>query len=108
MSARILQINFKLNVSPAEYESIVTPLGNAFAAVDGLQWKIWLLNASEREAGGIYLFDNDAAVDTFLDGPLVAEVKKAPFLRELSVKRFEVMDEVTVATRGPVTSGVGA
>jgi hypothetical protein len=108
MAGKILQINFKLNVSAQEYERTIAPLAEAFTAVDGLQWKIWLLNPSEGEAGGIYLFEDDAAVEAFLAGPLVAEIKRAPFLRELSAKRFDVMAEVTAATRGPVASRVPA
>jgi hypothetical protein len=108
MAANIVQINFRLNVPADEYERIATPLGDAFASVDGLQWKIWLLNPAEKEAGGIYLFRDAAAVDAFLTGPLAAQVKAAPFLRDLSVKRFEVMDELTAATRGPVATVVSA
>lgn len=108
MAGKILQINFTLNVSSQEYERAVTPLADLFTRVAGLQWKIWLLNPSEGEAGGIYHFDDDAAVDAFLGGPLVAEVKRAPFLRELNVKRFDVMAEVSAVTRAPVTSRVPA
>ncbi|MBI4476166.1 MAG: YdhR family protein [Acidobacteria bacterium] len=108
MSTNILQINFKLNVSAQEYERAVTPLADLFNGVTGLQWKIWLLNPAESEAGGIYLFDDTASVDAFLAGPLVAQVKQAPFLRDLSVKRFDVMPTVTAITKGPVGARVPA
>ncbi len=107
MAANLLQVNFKLKVSPEEYDRTASSLGQAFADVDGLAWKIWLLNREEREAGGIYLFSDDAAVDAFLQGPLAAQVKAAPFLTELSVKRFSVMQDVTDVTRGPVNARVG-
>jgi Putative mono-oxygenase ydhR len=103
MSGIVLQVNFKLNVSPAEYEKTVTPMADAFAEVDGLRWKLWLLNKEEHEAGGIYLFDDEPSCAAFLAGPLAAAVKSAPFLRELSMKRFDVMTEVTEVTRGPVS-----
>ena len=58
MSGMLLQLNFKYNVSPADYEGAVSPLADKFAAVPGLRWKIWMINEAESEAGGIYLFDD--------------------------------------------------
>ena len=103
MPGTVLQVNFKLNVSPAEYEKTVTPMADAFAEVEGLRWKMWLLNQEDREAGGVYLFEDEPSCAAFLAGPLVAAVKSAPFLRELSIKRFDVMTELTEVTRGPVS-----
>jgi hypothetical protein len=103
MSGTVLQVNFKLNVSPAEYEKTVTPMAEAFAEVEGLRWKVWLLNQEEREAGGVYLFEDESSCAAFLAGPLATAVKSAPFVRELSVKRFEIMTELTEVTHGPVS-----
>ena len=103
MPGPVLQVNFKLNVSPAEYEKTVTPMADAFAEVDGLRWKLWLLNQEEREAGGVYLFEDEPSCAAFLAGPLAAAVKSAPFLRDLSIKRFDVMTDLTEVTRGPVS-----
>lgn len=103
MPGTVLQVNFKLNVSPAEYETTVSPMADAFAEVDGLRWKLWLLNEDELEAGGIYLFEDEPSCAAFLAGPLAALLKSAPFLRALSVKQFDVMPEPTEVTRGPVS-----
>ncbi len=108
MSAHIVQLNFKLKVSGAEYEQAVTPLAEAFATVPGLRWKIWLLNDAEREAGGIYLFDDEGAAREFLNGDLAAQVASAPFHTGLDVKQFAVMDEATATTRGPVEAAARA
>ena len=106
MSGTVLQVNFKLNVSAAEYEKTVTPMADAIAAVDGLRWKVWILNQEQREAGGIYLFDDEPSCAAFVAGPLGTALKNAPFLRELSVKQFDVMSDVTEVTRGPVAERV--
>jgi hypothetical protein len=98
----ILQINFTLTVPASDYEKLADSVAQAFAEVPGLKWKIWLLNPGAQEAGGIYLFESQATVDAFLNGPLVAQVKALPAIRNLSVKQFEVMPEVTAVTRGPV------
>ncbi len=102
MAEKILQLNFKFNVTSAEYEQAVSPLAEKFAAVSGLRWKIWLMNEDESEAGGIYLFDDEASLKAFLDGPLAAAVSSHPALSDMSVKRFDVMDSITAITRGPV------
>lgn len=102
MPGKILQVNFKFNVTSAEYEQAVTPLANNFAAVDGLVWKIWIMNEADSEAGGIYFFKDDSSLKTYLDGELAAGVKSHPALSDMSAKVFDVMDDLTAVTRGPV------
>ena len=98
----ILQINFNLNVPLAEYQKMADSVAAAFLDVPGLKWKIWLLNPAAQEAGGIYLFDSQASLDAYLNGPLVAQLKGLTAIRNISMKQFEVMPEVTALTRGPV------
>lgn len=102
MSEKVLQVNFRFNVSRAEYEGAVAGLADAFAAVPGCRWKIWLINEGEKAAGGIYLFDNDAAVDAMLNGELIAGVLAHPALTDFSVKRFDVLPEASAKTRAPL------
>ena len=102
MSAKILQVSFKFNVSRAEYEQAVSPLASKFADVDGLRWKIWTMNEAEKEAGGVYLFDNEASLNAFLNGPLAAQVTSHPALSEFSIKQFDTMDNITAVARGPI------
>ena len=97
----ILQINFNLNVPVAEYQKMADSVAHTFLNVPGLRWKIWLLNPATQEAGGIYLFDNQASLDAYLNGPLVAQLRGLPAIRNVSMKQFEVMPEVTALTRGP-------
>ena len=105
MSARILQLNFKFNVTADEYESAVAPLAGDFAQVPGLQWKVWLMNEPEGEAGGIYVFDDQASLDAYVHGELAAAVMAHPALSDFEAKQFDVMDAPTAVTRGPI--GVG-
>ena len=87
------------NGPKAEYEKENLPFAQPIADLPGLRWKVWIINEAQSEAGGIYLFDNDAAVKVFLDGPIIAEMKGDP---TLSIKLFDVMPEHTTITRGPV------
>ena len=97
----ILQINFNLNVAVADYRKMAESVAHAFVDVPGLRWKIWLLNPAAQEAGGIYLFDSQAALDAYLNGPLVAQMKGLTSIRNISIKQFEVMPDLTALTRGP-------
>lgn len=99
MSAKILQINYKLSSSPAEYEKENLPYAQPIADIPGLRWKVWIINEARSEAGGIYLFDDDAAAQAFVQGPIIAEMKDDP---TLSIKAFDVIPELTAITRGPV------
>lgn len=99
MAAKILQINYKLNGPRGEYERENLPYGQTIADLRGLRWKVWIINEAQSEAGGIYLFDGDAAVQAFLDGPIIAEMKSDP---TLSIKAFDVIPELTTMTRGPI------
>jgi len=102
MAKMILQINFKFNVSRDEYEQAAKSLATEFAEVAGLRWKVWIMNEDESEAGGIYLFDDESSLQTFLVGPLAAKVKSHPAFSDMSAKQFEVMTDATAITRGPV------
>jgi len=108
MSPKILQVNFKLKVSIPEFQTMCQALAQTFANIPGLTWKIWLLNDSEKEAGGVYLFEDERALNNFLSGPLAAQVKSHPALSEFSAKVFDVMEGVTATTHGPVRAAAAA
>jgi hypothetical protein len=100
----VLQVNFKLTVSVREWRNIADELAPMFVSVPGLTWKIWGLNEATAEVAGVYLFESPEALNAFATGPIAAQIGKAPFLTDLSLKTFEVMAEVTALTRGPVSA----
>jgi hypothetical protein len=99
---RILQINYTLSSSVSSFMKESNPVADALAAVAGLRWKIWLVNEAEQEGGGIYVFDDSAALQAFLAGPIVARLKAHPAMRELQIKQFVAWEELTKVTRGPI------
>ncbi len=44
MSAKILQINCKLNGPRAEYERENLPYAQPIADIPGLRWKVWIID----------------------------------------------------------------
>ena len=102
MSQVILQINIKINIPVAELEPAWLEAAQPIADTPGLRWKVWLKNEAEREVGGIYLFDDEASVQAYLNGPIVAAIKASPVNVSISAKQFNIMETHTAITRGPI------
>ena len=102
MAQTVLQINFKFAGSRAEYLEMFHDVAAQIAATPGLRWKVWPWNSEEQVGGGIYLFEDAASVQAYLEGPIAAGLGQNPALSEISVKQFEVLDSLTEITRGPV------
>ena len=102
---KILQINFNFKVTKSELEKAflnVAPRFSPSGDVKGLLWKIWCVNEAEKSAAGIYLFKDEASVETFLKGDIVAGIKSNPALSNMEAKVFDILPELTKISRGPV------
>jgi hypothetical protein len=97
---RILQINYALSGTASEYMEENKPYAEPIAETPGLLWKIWLLNEATREAGGIYLFESDAALKGFVNGPIGTEISGDP---TSTFKEFDVPAELSAVTRAPIS-----
>lgn len=107
MSATILQINFGFSGSWVEYETGNAAGAAQIAGVPGLSWKIWLKNAATGEAGGIYLFHDEAAAQGFA-AQVAAMLADVPQYTNVSIKQFGVIESLTAVTRGPIASAAPA
>jgi hypothetical protein len=106
MSEKIVQLNVNFSVSKEQLETAWLEFAQPISEVPGLRWKVWLMNEAEHEAGGIYLFESEAAAQAYVDGPFVAALKSSPVLSNISGKMFDVMESHTAITRGPVKSAL--
>ena len=102
MSQKILQVNLKFSIPRADLEAAWLPAAQPIANVPGLVWKVWLMNDTEHTAGGIYLFESDAAVKAYLSGPIVEAMKASPVLSNIDAKVFDILESHTAITRGPL------
>ena len=98
----VLQINFTFDMSAEEYEATVAPLAEPIAHVEGLLWKVWVINDEAKVAGGIYLFDKRASIDAYLSSDIVAMLASNPQITDIDVKVFDVMESVSAITRAPL------
>ena len=102
MTQKILQVNLKFSIPKAELEAAWLPVAQPIAEVPGLLWKIWLMNEKEHSAGGIYLFENEAALQAYMAGPIVAAMMVSPVLSNIEAKVFNMLQSHTTITRGPI------
>jgi len=102
MPGKILQINLKFNVSAAELVAEFVTAANHIAAVQGLKWKIFCMDDERSEGAGIYLFEDADALKSYLEGPIIAGMKDKKAFSDINVKTFDVVEEATTVTRGPL------
>ena len=100
MSNAIVQINFDLTVPAAELEKHATQIADRFNQVDGLLWKIWIVNEAQQVTGGIYLFENISKAQNYVDSDIVADLRRN--WTNVEVKVFEVMEAPSRITRAPL------
>ncbi len=102
MSGVILQINYRFKVSKEAHDQAVAQMANDIAATPGLQWKIWLMDEKNSEAGGIYYFDSPAAAKAFLDSALATQIVQHTALSDFSVKKFDIAEKLSHISRAPL------
>ena len=101
LAMQALIINFNLDgITRSDYEGVCNELAPAFAAVPGLISKLWLADEANNTYGGIYLFQDQAALDGFLASELFAGVGGNPALVNATAKPFSILEGPTRVTRG--------
>lgn len=101
MPERILQINFSYSLPTEEFKAKATAGADRIAAKSGLRWKIWIYDDERREAGGLYLFEDEASLDAYSEW-VTDELALNPAVSNVSVKEFRINKEATAVTRGPI------
>jgi hypothetical protein len=102
MSKKILQINLRFNVTAVELAKEFETAAGYIAEVPGLKWKIFGMDEQRGEAAGIYLFEDDGSLKSYLEGPIIADMKGKKAFSDVDIKYFDVVDKATAVTRGPI------
>ena len=94
-------VNFHLRGIDAEhYAKICDDLAPAFGAVPGLLSKVWLANPRTGTFGGVYAWEDSAAMERYAQTDLFKAVVAHPNLADITSSDFEVMESPTRVTRG--------
>jgi hypothetical protein len=99
---RVLSISFRLTVPVGRWDEMAASYAPVLGTVPGLCWKIWLLDRELAEVAGVYLFEDQHSLQAYLDGPIAAQLRTAPWLRDLRVRSYDILVAETEITRGPV------
>ena len=102
MPQKILVTNYNYSVSLEEYKNMTSQLAQAFADVPGCLWKIWLLDDEKKEAGAVYLFEDEESLQNFKSSALVASVLSHPALSNFDLKERDILKEISEITRAPL------
>jgi hypothetical protein len=102
MSKVIVQVNFKLQMPPADYLQVANQMSQAVASADGLLWKVWMVNEDECTAGGVYLFADEASARACMTSPLITRLYHHPGIADVIIRDFHVFEEPTRRTHGPI------
>jgi Putative mono-oxygenase ydhR len=94
-------ITFKLDgIDDAAYQAHAAQNAPAFAALPGLRTKIWLANQPTSTYGGIYTWDDVAAMRAYQGGKIFQGLQANPHMIDVAVSDFSVLAGPTKVTRG--------
>jgi hypothetical protein len=98
----VLHLRFKLRVPPDVLLAHSREAATIIASVEGLIWKIWVLNEEESEIGGMYLFADRAAAEAYLNHPVVQAVCSNPAVASTQSQLWDVESSLSALTRAPL------
>jgi hypothetical protein len=88
-----------VDISERDFIDANREFAEMMAAVPGLLAKVWLKGADDDVYGGLYLWEDRAAYESFLAGDLWAEVVNDDSMLDLASRDFAVMEELTRTTQ---------
>ena len=98
----VLHLRFKLQVPP---EVLLAECGEAatvIASVEGLIWKMWVLQEKKFEMGGVYLFANRETAEAYLNHPVIQAVCSNPAVISTQAQLWDVDSSLSALTRAPL------
>ncbi|HEV2401320.1 MAG TPA: YdhR family protein [Candidatus Sulfotelmatobacter sp.] len=98
----VLHLRFKLRVAPHVLLSHSREGATTIASVEGLIWKIWLLQEQESEIGGTYLFANREAAEAYLNHPVIQAMRSNPAVVSTQSQLWKVERSLSAITRAPL------
>ena len=99
---KILQINFKYNISFDELNKAFKDASPVFVKMKGLEWKIWIHDAEKKMSGGIHLFTDMKSLEAGLSVMDKTLEKMGPAISNRETKVFDVLTELSKQTRAPI------
>src|SRR4029079_1460489 len=94
MHVQIVNFNLK-DMTDAEFRAMANDVAPAFASVPGLLGKIWLADVDTNTCGGVYIWEDAAAMHAYLASDLGKGVVGNPNFANLTSRYFEMLSAPT-------------
>lgn len=75
---------------------------HAIATQPGLIWKLWIRQPNTDRYGGLYLFENEASAEAYLDSEIVAGIRAIPGSANFAIQWFDVNTQLSAITGQPI------
>lgn len=95
---RVLSVRFKSTLPLKDLEAPWRDVALEIAAVPGLLSKTWIHDGDYF--GGIYTFRDQASLDGYAAGPIVAAIMSNPAFSDFRLEQFDVLEALSTITRG--------
>lgn len=96
---KLLQMDFPFSgTSKDEMNTTLQDLAKSIAEYPGVIWKVWTVNENTHEGGGIYLFDNEASLNSYVK--MHTERLKGFGVTTVNAKVFDIPEVLTRIARG--------
>lgn len=100
----VLIVTFELNGLSAEaYAAHCARVAPRFAALPGLISKSWLADEATNTYGGVYLWEDRADLEAYLDSELFRGLLANPAFANVTATTFATLPEPTARTAGHMT-----
>jgi len=100
-------VNFQLSeMDETQYAEACEEEAPTFAALPGLAAKIWLADRATNAYGGVYLWHDRRAMQSFVASDLFRGIGTDPHIRNLTSREFAVLEAPTSITRGLIPAPV--
>jgi hypothetical protein len=98
---RVQIINFSLTgASDEDYRNLCDTLAPTFGTMPGLITKYWPADAATNTYGGVYIWENRAAMEAYVNGEVGAAVMAHPNLTNITSRDFDILEGPTQVTHG--------
>jgi hypothetical protein len=102
-SMHILIINFQLKeLSPAAFAAHCAQVAPLFVGLPGLIAKYWLANPATNIYGGVYLWQDQMAMERYRTSELCQRIATNPHFINVTMQDFAVLPEPSAITSGIV------
>ena len=98
----VLHLRYKLQVAPDVFLGESREAATIIASVEGLIWKIWVLQEKEFEMGGMYLFASRETAEAYLNHPVFQAVCSNPAVVSTHSQLWDVESSLSALTRAPL------